>query len=156
MTSSQIFDKLKLAQDKIGAGVLKMNQYTKSQVIIGSDRLIFNARQDEIVLVSEKDVKIATPAWQTDMDEFFTQMLKLIEEVIKQNKNLEAAHNEIGKVAQSNATSIHPTGVGPSGPPSNAGAFIASKGKSTSNAATTKSIRARVERIKSIIKQMKQ
>ena len=156
LTSSQKFNKFKLAQDKVGKKVLKMNQYIKPQVIIGSDRLVFNARKDEIVLVSEKDVKIATPKWNTDMDEFFTEVLKLIEEVIKQNKNLEAAHKEIGKVAQSNATSIHPTGVGPSGPPMNAGAFVASKGKSVSNAMTTKSIRSRVEKIKKAIKAMEQ
>ncbi len=156
LTSTQKFNKFDLAHPKVGADVETMNKYNKSQVIIGSDRLIFNARKDEIVLVSEKDVKIATPAWNTDMDEFFTQMLKLIEEIIKQNKNLEAAHNEIGKVAQSNASEIHPTGVGPSGPPTNAGAYIASKGKSTSNAATTKQIRSAIEKIKGVIKGMEQ
>ncbi len=156
LTSSQKFNKFKLAQKKQGAQVDNLKTYSKSQVIIGADRLLFNARKDEIVLVSKKDVKIATPKWQTDMDEFFTQMLKLIEEVIKQNKNLEAAHKEIGKVAQSNATSIHPTGVGPSGPPVNAGAFVASKGKSVSNSMTTKSIRKKIEKIKSAIKKMEQ
>jgi len=156
LTSSQYFDKFKFSQKKVGKDVKALNSYRNSQVIIGAERLVFDARKDEIVIVSKKDVKIATPKWQTDMDMFFTQMLKLIEEVIKQNKNLEAAHNEIGKVAQSNAISIHPTGVGPSGPPTNAGAFIASKGKSTSNAITTKSIRTKIEKIESIIKKMKQ
>ncbi len=156
LTSSQKFNKFKTAQKKIGAKVKKLNVYDKPQVIIGSDRLVFNARKDEILLIAKKDVKIATPKWQTDMDEFFTQMLKLIEEVIKQNKNLEAAHKEIGKVAQSNATSIHPTGVGPSGPPMNAGAFVASKGKSVSNSMTTKQIRSKIEQIKSAIKKMEQ
>ena len=108
------------------------------------------------MLVSKKDVKIATPKWQTGMDEFFTQVLKLIEEVIDQNKNLEAAHKEIGKVAQSNATSIHPTAAGPSGPPVNAAAFVASKGKAVGNAVKTKSIRSKIEKIKAVIKKMKQ
>jgi len=156
LTSSQKFNKFKLAQKKVGKDVKKLSVYMKPQVIIGSDRLILNARKDEIVLIAKKDVKIATPKWQTDMDEFFTQVLKLIEEVIDQNKNLEAAHKEIGKVAQSNATSIHPTGVGPSGPPLNAAAFVASKGKSVVNATKTKSIRSKVEKIKGIIKKMKQ
>ena len=156
LTSSQKFNKFKLSQKKIGAKVKTLNAYDKPQVIIGSDRLLFNARKDEIILVAKKDVKIATPKWQTDMDEFFTQMLKLIEEVIKQNKNLEAAHKEYGAIAQANATSIHPTGVGPSGPPVNAGAFVASKGKSVANAATTKQIRSSIEKIKSAIKKMEQ
>ena len=156
LTSSQKFMKMKLAQPKVGKDVEKLNVYVKPQVIIGSDRLIFNARKDELVLVSKKDVKIATPAWNTDMDEFFTQMLKLIEEVIKQNKNLEAAHKEIGKVAQTNAAEIHPTGVGPSGPPTSAGTYVASKAKSTSNASTTKTIRSAIEKIKGVIEKMKQ
>ena len=155
LTSSQKFNGFKLAQKNIGSAVKKLNLYDKPQVIIGSDRLVFNARKDEILLIAKKDVKIVTKSWHSDMDEFFDQVLKLIEEVIDQNKNLEAAHKEIGKVAQSNATSIHPTGVGPSGPPLNAAAFVASKGKSVANGMKTKSIRKKVEKIKGIIKKMK-
>lgn len=156
LSSSQKFNKFRLAQKNVGKKVQKLNVYDRPQVIIGSDRLVFNARKDEIVLVAKKDVKIATPAWQADMDEFFTQMLKLIEEVIKQNKNLEAAHTEIGKVAQSTAASTHPTGVGVTGTPTNVDMFVASKGKSTANVATTKSIRSKIEKIKSVINKMKQ
>jgi hypothetical protein len=156
LTSSQKIEKFKTAQRKLGEGVDPFSIYMKPQVIIGSDRLIFNAKKDEIVLVAKKDVKIATPKWQTDMDEFFTQIHKLIQEVIKQNKNLEAAHKEIGTVAQSNATSIHPTPVGPSGPPINAAAFVKSKGMATKNSTTTKSIRKKIEAIEKKIKKMKQ
>ena len=156
LTSSQKIEKFKTAQRKLGEGVDPFSVYMKPQVIIGSDRLIFNAKKDEIVLVARKDVKIATPKWQTDMDEFFTQIHKLIQEVIKQNKNLEAAHKEIGAVAQSNATSIHPTPVGPSGPPINAAAFVKSKGMATKNSTTTKSIRKKIEAIEKKIKKMKQ
>ena len=74
LTSSQKIPKFKFAQDNVGVDVLKLSKYDKPQVIIGSDRLIFNARKDELVLVSKKDVKIATPAWQADMDELFTQL----------------------------------------------------------------------------------
>jgi len=74
LTSSQKIPKFKFAQDNVGLDVLKLSKYDKSQVIIGADRLVFNARKDELVLISKKDVKIATPEWQTDMDEFFTQM----------------------------------------------------------------------------------
>ena len=74
LTSSQKIPKFKFAQAKVGLDVLKLSKYDKSQVIIGADRLVFNARKDELVLVSKKDVKIATPAWQADMDELFTQL----------------------------------------------------------------------------------
>jgi len=155
-TSTQKFNKFDLAQPKVGKQVDKLNIYNESQVIIGANRLIFNARKDELILVSKKDVKIATPTWNTDMDEFFTQMLKLIEEVIKQNKNLEAAHNEIGKVAQADAITKHPTGVGFTGVADNSADFEASNQKSTSNANTTKQIRSAIEKIKGVIEGMKQ
>tara|TARA_R110001592_G_scaffold42195_2_gene137149 strand:+ start:1654 stop:2751 length:1098 start_codon:yes stop_codon:yes gene_type:complete len=156
MSSTQKFKKFKLSQDKVGANVLKMNEYDKPQVIIGSDRLIFNARIDEIVLVSKKDVKVATPNWKTDMDEFFTQMLRLIEEVIEQNKNLEAAHKEIDKVATTDAKSTHSTGVGNTAVPNEAGEYKASSAKAKSNASTTVQIRTRIEKIKAAINEMEQ
>ncbi len=156
LTSSQKIEKFKPAQTKLGDGVDPLAIYLKPQILMGSDRIMINAKKDEVILVGKKDVKIATPKWQADMDEFFTQMLKLIDEVIKQNKNLEAAHKEYGAIAQANATSIHPTPVGPSGPPVNAGAFVKSKGKSVSNAATTKQIRKKIEAIQKKIKKMKQ
>ena len=55
-------NKFDLAQPKVGKQVDKLNIYNESQVIIGANRLIFNARKDELILVSKKDVKIATPA----------------------------------------------------------------------------------------------
>jgi len=84
LTSTQKFNKFKLAQKKVGAKVDSLKAYAKSQVIIGSDRLIFNARKDEIVLVAKKDVKVVTLKWQADMDEFFTQMDTLIKTLIAQ------------------------------------------------------------------------
>ena len=84
LTSSQKIPKFKFAQGKAGKDVLELSKYDNGQVIIGSDRLVFNARKDEIVLVSKKDVKIATPGWQTDMDEFFNQMEAFIMICIEQ------------------------------------------------------------------------
>jgi hypothetical protein len=156
LSSTQKFKKFDLSQPKQGKEVKKMNDYKEPQVIIGSDRLIFNARKDELVLVAKKDVKIATPAWQTDMDEFFTQMLELIKEVIKQNKNLEAAHKEIGQVSTTDAASTHSTGVGNTAVPNNASDYAASTAKSKSNAATTRQIRSAIEKIKQKIEEMKQ
>ena len=83
LTSSQKFKSFKLSQSKVGAGVDPLNMYTKPQVIIGSDRLIFNAKKDELILTSKKDVKIATPKWQVDMDEFFTLFDELLQEMQK-------------------------------------------------------------------------
>ena len=155
LTSSQKFDGFKLAQKNIGSAVKKLNLYDKPQVIIGSDRLVFNARKDEILLIAKKDVKIVTKSWHSDMDEFFDTMLDFMEEVIKQNKELEKAFKEIGAVAASNASSTHPTGVGPSGPPLNAGSFIKSKVKATAGASKTKALRTKITKLKDVIKKMK-
>ena len=140
---------------KIGKGVEKLSVYLKPQIIASSDRIVFNAKKDEILLIAKKDVKIVTKSWNSDMDEFFTTMLDFMEEVIKQNTELEKLHKELGAVAQANATSIHPTGVGPSGPPTNAGSFIKSKTKATTGASKTKSIRSKITKLKDVIKKMK-
>jgi len=84
LSSSQQFNKFRFAQSRVGAGVKTLDAYNEGQVIIGSDRLVFNARKDEIILVAKKDVKIATPAWQTSMDEFFTQMEMFIKVCVDQ------------------------------------------------------------------------
>lgn len=156
LSSSQQFNKFKFAQRRVGAGVKTLNVYDKPQVIIGSDRLVFNARKDEILLVAKKDVKIATPAWQTGMDEFFTLTLALVEEVIEQNKNLEAAHAEIRAVAAAQSISVHPTGIGFTGVPANQSEFVQSSVTSTINASSTISIRGKIEKIKSALNNMKQ
>tara|TARA_R110002050_G_scaffold118879_2_gene236564 strand:+ start:4037 stop:5056 length:1020 start_codon:yes stop_codon:yes gene_type:complete len=156
LSSSQQFNKFKFAQGMVGAGVKMLNVYDRPQVIIGSDRLVFNARKDEILLVAKKDVKIATPAWQTGMDAFFTLMLDLVEEVIEQNKNLQAAHDEIKTVSAAQSVSVHPTGIGFTGVPANQSEFVQSSFTSTINASSTISIRGKIEKIKSALKKMKQ
>ena len=155
-SNSQKLDmKLAKSSKKYGEGVKKLSQYIKPQIIVSSDRIILNSKKDEILLIAKKDVKIVTKGWHSDMDKFFDTMLDFIEEVIKQNTELEKLHKEVGSVAQANATSIHPTGVGPSGPPTNAGSFMKSKGKATAGASKTKSIRTAITKLKDAIKAMK-
>ena len=143
--------KLAKTNGKLGKGVDKLSTYLKPQIIGSSERIILNAKNDEIVLIAKKDVKVVTKKWHTDMEEFFEQVLEFMEQVIKQNQELEKLHKEVGAVA----TSIHPTGVGPSGPPTNAGSFIKSKGKATAGATKTKSLRKQLEKIKDKVKNMK-
>ena len=38
---------------------------------------LFNAKTDEIILVSAKDVKVSVPDWATDMNNFFTLVFEL-------------------------------------------------------------------------------
>mgnify|MGYP003672388434 CR=1 FL=1 len=102
LSSTQKINNLKLAQRKIGLQTKPLTSYTNSQVVISSNRLIFNAREDELVLVSKKDIKLATPNWSVDVDNLVTQLEALVTAITKMT---------------------HPTGVGPSGPPINIADF---------------------------------
>jgi len=102
LSSTQKINNLKLAQQKIGQKTKPLSSYKNPQVIISSNRLIFNAREDELVLVSKKDIKLATPNWSVDVDNLVTQLEALVTAITKMT---------------------HPTGVGPSGPPINIADF---------------------------------
>ena len=86
------------AQQKIGTAQPPSN-YSNGQIIIGSDRLFFNARRDDISLVSKTTVNVATPTWAMDMDKFFTIVESLTQELVN--------------LAQGTATFA--TGAGPTG-----------------------------------------
>jgi hypothetical protein len=102
LSSTQKINNLKLAQRKIGLQTRPLTSYSNPQVIISSNRLIFNAREDELVLVSKKDIKLATPNWNVDFDNLITQLEALVTAITQMT---------------------HPTGVGPSGPPINIAQF---------------------------------
>lgn len=153
--SHKVDMKLSKTNKKIGKKVKKLSAYIKPQIIQSADRIILNAKKDEILLIAKKDVKIVTKGWNSDMDEFFEQVLDFMEQVIKQNTELEKLHKEVSSMAQANMTSIHPTGVGPSGPPTNAAAFGKTKGKATSGATKTKQLRKQLEKIRDVVKEMK-
>jgi len=102
LSSTQKINNLKLAQNKIGLQTKPLTSYTNPQVIISSNRLIFNAREDELILVSKKDIKLATPNWNVDFDNLITQLEALVTAITKMT---------------------HTTGTGPSGPPINLADF---------------------------------
>lgn len=83
LSSTQKFEKFELAQSNVGKEVEELSSYKKPQAIIGASRITFNAKEDELVLVSAKDVKVATPNWAMDMDEFFTEVKKLVDTCVK-------------------------------------------------------------------------
>ena len=85
----------------------KLANYNNGQIVIGSDRLFFNARRDDISLVSKTTVNVATPAWAIDMDKFFTIIESLTQELVN--------------LAQGSATFA--TGAGPTGVSTNLAAL---------------------------------
>lgn len=64
--------------------VLPPSQYLGSQVIINSDRLVFNSKQDSIILNANKTVAVSTAKWKVDVDQLFS----IIEEMLQEFANL--------------------------------------------------------------------
>jgi hypothetical protein len=91
------------AQQKFGTAKSPSN-YNNGQIIIGSDRLFFNARRDDITLVSKSTVNIATSHWAADMDTFFTQVEKIQQQLTKLTAQVAALSSVL--VASSTADAI--------------------------------------------------
>ena len=98
LTSDQKI-KINTSQTKLGLGTIPAKNYDKSQIILSADRLLFNSRDDYLILSGKKSVNIATPNWQMDMNKFFDLFDSFLDEVIK------TARGE----------SNYLTGVGPTG-----------------------------------------
>jgi hypothetical protein len=102
LTSSQ---KLKLTtSNKIPSDVDAQSQFDKPSIVLNSDRILLNSKTDWVVLSGAKSVSVATPAWAMDMDKMFT----IIEGLLQQLTDL------------TSAKATYATGVGPTGPATNA------------------------------------
>jgi hypothetical protein len=106
LTSSQKIP-IKTSQKKLGTASAQ-SSYSNPTIIITSDRILLNSKEDSIILSGKTDVKVATKKWAVDMDDFFTEFEKCVEAITKMT---------------------HPTGVGPSGPPINVADFSSILGK---------------------------
>jgi len=88
----------------------------RSQILMRSHRIMFDAQFDSILMCALKDVKIGTRNWRIEMD----SMMALMEETMKQVALLAQSCHDLG-VGLRTATEINqkvqfPTGVGPTGP----------------------------------------
>jgi hypothetical protein len=104
LTSSQKLQ-LKTAQSNLGKGVKAQSAYNAASVVITADRILLNSKEENVILTSKKDIINATPSWAMEMDKFFT----LVEELA----------SELADLTSAKAT--YSTGVGPTGPATNAG-----------------------------------
>jgi hypothetical protein len=106
LSSRQRIQNMTLSQPKRVSGFTAMTSYANPQIVITSDRLVFNSKQDEILLSGKKTVGIATPGWAMDMNKMFDILEGMLSEL----------------AALTSAQATFATGVGPSGPSTNAGA----------------------------------
>jgi len=94
------------------AGALAAN----SQILIRSDRIVMDAKYDNIIMSALKDIKIGTRHWRTDFD----AVMSLNHELYRQTEML-ASHcveltDKLNKLCGIVKNIQFPTGVGPTGP----------------------------------------
>tara|TARA_R110001592_G_scaffold87117_5_gene257331 strand:- start:60540 stop:61640 length:1101 start_codon:yes stop_codon:yes gene_type:complete len=154
LTASQRV-RIQTSQRNIGSGVDVQSQFDNPSIILSSDRILLNSKSDYIILSADKSVNICTPNWAMDMDELFTQLKTLIDEVIKLNENVEKAHDESSSIAQSLSTSQVITQLG-NQPLINFASFIQSKTKSESNKIESTTIKQNIQTILQNINNMEQ
>ena len=107
--------------------------YEGQQVVINSDRLLFNARTDSILLISEESVGISTNGTfnvdSTDITIINSPEIYLgldaVEPVVLGDTLLGLLEELIDAIL----AETHPTPVGPSGPPINAADYSSIKSR---------------------------
>ena len=87
-----------------------------SQILIRSDRIVMDAKYDNIIMSALKDIKIGTRHWRTDFD----AVMSLNHELYRQTEML-ASHcveltDKLNKLCGIVKNIQFPTGVGPTGP----------------------------------------
>jgi len=103
LSSSQKI-KLTPSQNKIGIGVKAQAQFTNPSIVLNSDRVLINARNERVIISGKQDIVNSTPTWAMEMDKFFD----LIEDLVSELADLTSAR------------ASYTTGVGPTGPATNA------------------------------------
>tara|TARA_Y100000816_G_scaffold6257_1_gene3827 strand:+ start:195 stop:1301 length:1107 start_codon:yes stop_codon:yes gene_type:complete len=149
--------RLSTSQNKLGTDVESPAQYDGAGITLNSDRILLNSKKDHIILSAKKSVNVATPSWAMDLDKLFTEIKNLVDNVIDLNDNLQKAHDEIARLAQSTATMTLTGNLGaPVGPPVTAPVILLSKGFSEANKQVANTLKQTVENIKRNIDNMKQ
>jgi hypothetical protein len=103
LSSTQQINSTTLSQRNLGDKVTPLSRYSKPQILLTADRLVFNSKKDEIVLSAKKTVSMATPNWAMNMNEFFNLIEDLMTEL----------------VALTSGKATIATGVGPTGKSTN-------------------------------------
>ena len=92
-------------ESKIHKDYTKVNEYADGQIIMRSNRLVFSSKKENIIINSASKMCLSTKKWVVDFDE----LMDVIENIQK----------ELDQLTKGSAT--YTTGVGPTGPASNAG-----------------------------------
>ena len=142
MTSKQ---KISLSQaHPFSLGVKPGNIFGDPQVLINSDRVLLNAKRDRVILAGTEDVNISTPAWKAAMDNMFTQ----IDEI---KNELDALNNAVNAFA----SALTGGGLVPPPPPTG-GPNVLLGAQSGVLTGKTSGIKAKIAKITTELNLMKQ
>lgn len=153
LTSSQKL-RIQTSQRNLGSAD-SQSSFDNPSIVLTSDRLLFNAKNDHIILSANKSVNVCTPNWAMDLDKLFTEIKNLVDKVIELNENVEKAHTEYGNIAQNLSTAQVTTALGPS-PLLNFATYIQSKIQSETNKVETQLNKQGIQTILQNIDNMKQ
>ena len=103
MTSGQKIKTFETAQSNLGRGVDTSNASETPQVIISSDRLVFNAKSEHVIIAAKEDVIVATPDWAAEMNEVHS----ILNDFLANMDDFAAALEKI-----TNASAPYPTAPG--------------------------------------------
>ena len=142
MTSKQ---KISLSQaHPFSLGVKPANLHGDPQFLVNSDRVLLNAKKDRVILAGTADVNISTPAWKAAMDNMFTQ----IDEIKNELDSLNSAVNSF-------ANALTGGGLVPPPPPSG-GPNVLLGAQSGVLVAKTSTIKGKIAKITTELNLMKQ
>ena len=107
--------------------------YQGQQVVINSDRLLFNARTDSILLISDESVGISTNG-TFNVDSADSTIINSPEIYLGLNAVEPVVLGDtllglLEELCDALSAETHPTPVGPSGPPINAGDYASIKSR---------------------------
>ena len=77
LTSNQKVFGFKPAND-LPKNAQRVNKWTNPQILITSDRLMLNAKNDSVFIIGKTDVGIITKDWRVEMNEFFNIVKDLL------------------------------------------------------------------------------
>ena len=103
MTSGQKIKTFETAQSNLGRGVDTSNASETPQVIISSDRLVYNAKKEHVIIAAKEDVIVATPDWAAEMNEVHN----ILNDFLANMDDFAAAMEKI-----TNASAPYPTAPG--------------------------------------------
>ena len=142
LTSKQ---KISLSQaHPFSLGVTPANLFGDPQMMVNSDRVLLNAKSDRVILAGTADVNISTPAWKAAMDNMFTQ----IDEI---KNELDALNNAVNSFA----SALTGGGLVPPPPPSG-GPNVLLGAQSGVLTGKTSGIKAKIAKITTELNLMKQ